>query len=399
MLASAAGVAPLPALGFVDEAKLKAELREAVLRHCGGDSIVESLVTGLGPGAADSAAGRQTAVVTGDGEVYTADLVVAADGPRSTTRALLFDPPRCGGVAASPPGVADIPSILQPRGYTVFRGRSPSAGGTGGQRVTDRAFQTWGPDIRFACVPTATGNAWYIAVSDSLLRERGFDPDHGLVPAPMSTLFELCGGWHLPITELLESSASSAGLAGTGTRGGWSSIGDVVVTGQQAVAFARPVLSSLSGIHRGGLAVAFVGDAAHTLDPILAQGAGVAIEDATLLATALVGAGGGGGGAFDGQLAARLAAYESTRQPRVDRLHHISNFAQTVGHVSSPVLCAVRDAVIRATPAAIKSPVFDHSVRASLGCDSLWQRTSAVQLSDPALAFKAALVAHRKFDS
>ena len=31
-------------------------------------------------------------------------------------------------------------------------------------------FQTWGPSARFACVPTLSGNAWYIAVPEAVAR-------------------------------------------------------------------------------------------------------------------------------------------------------------------------------------------------------------------------------------
>ena len=114
-------------------------------------------------------------------ESHRADLLVAADGTFSTVFSSLH------------PNSSNIPLS---RGYSVYRGyaekqppaNSPShphpgalehalgadtdtvAEGDGSREESDNVrhcsygFQTWGPSARFACVPTLSGNAWYIAV-------------------------------------------------------------------------------------------------------------------------------------------------------------------------------------------------------------------------------------------
>ncbi|KAJ1440130.1 hypothetical protein B484DRAFT_443672 [Ochromonadaceae sp. CCMP2298] len=164
------------------------------------------------------------------------------------------------------------------------------------------------------------------------------------------------------------------------------------------------------------LAVAFIGDAAHTLDPILAQGAGLGVEDAWHLYAAL--------GVLpahiqqiQGQaqqqnnnpqqtqqtlqqqhssvppqyihnaqsqhvrtviahsdysqhvqyvlspLSAALADYETRRVERVNRLHLASNFAQKLGHVDNTHLVRVRNWAISLVPHRVKGWVFDAVLR------------------------------------
>ena len=73
------------------------------------------------------------------------------------------------------------------RGYQVYRGTSNDKS-RNGKRISEDAFQTWGNGIRFAVVPTAEGNQWYLATdrefsghSDPLLslKNRTIDPYKG----------------------------------------------------------------------------------------------------------------------------------------------------------------------------------------------------------------------------
>lgn len=105
-------------------------------------------------------------------EAYKADLLIAADGTFSQVFKSLYP-------------LSDNKPVY--RGYKVYRGysevsshskdigqdRGNASEGTTinseppqlSSRYCDYGFQTWGPSLRFACVPTVSGNAWYIAVA------------------------------------------------------------------------------------------------------------------------------------------------------------------------------------------------------------------------------------------
>lgn len=82
--------------------------------------------------------------------------------------------------------------------------------------------------------------------------------------------------------------------------------------------------------------VVLIGDAAHAMPPYAAQGAGMAIEDAAVLAAALA--------ETSGRPAA-LARYEAERRPRIDRLRRRVAFHKLVYHLPRP-LSFGRDAVL-----------------------------------------------------
>lgn len=85
--------------------------------------------------------------------------------------------------------------------------------------------------------------------------------------------------------------------------------------------------------------VALVGDAAHAMTPFAAQGAGMAIEDAAVLAACLADA--------PGEAPAALARYAALRRPRVARVRQA---AQQLGHIYqlSGAAAFARDIAMRA---------------------------------------------------
>lgn len=82
--------------------------------------------------------------------------------------------------------------------------------------------------------------------------------------------------------------------------------------------------------------VVLIGDAAHAMPPYAAQGAGMAIEDAAVLAAALAEA---------PDRRAALGRYESERRYRIDRLRRRVAFHQLLYHLPRP-LSLGRDAVL-----------------------------------------------------
>ena len=88
----------------------------------------------------------------------------------------------------------------------------------------------------------------------------------------------------------------------------------------------------------GGGAMTLIGDAAHPMLPFLAQGAGMAIEDAAVIAAML---------AQNDDTAAALRAYERERRPRTARAQHESRRQGRIYGLAGPP-AIVRDVVMRA---------------------------------------------------
>jgi salicylate hydroxylase len=92
-------------------------------------------------------------------------------------------------------------------------------------------------------------------------------------------------------------------------------------------------------------AIALLGDAAHAMLPFAAQGAGMAIEDAAVLARCL-GAGAGAGENAAG-IAAALKRYAQLRRARVARVQRLARQQGRIYHLTGPAALA-RDLAIKA---------------------------------------------------
>jgi salicylate hydroxylase len=90
-------------------------------------------------------------------------------------------------------------------------------------------------------------------------------------------------------------------------------------------------------------AIALLGDAAHAMLPFAAQGAGMAIEDAAVLARCL----GEGGGENAAGIAAALKRYARLRRPRVARVQRLARQQGRIYHLTGPAALA-RDLTIKA---------------------------------------------------
>ena len=175
--------------------------------------------------------GAQVTQVSADGEVtydgvrVEADLVVGADGIRSTVRKSLW------------PAAADPAPI----GVTAWRGIAPP------WRDGDLDVAiSWGPGAEFGIVPLLDGRVyWYAAVNAAPgSATEGLDPRFR--------------DWHEPIPALVAST-------------------DTVLRDELAC-LDEPLPTYVKG------RVALVGDAAHAMTPHLGQGANQALEDAVVLA-------------------------------------------------------------------------------------------------------------------
>lgn len=92
--------------------------------------------------------------------------------------------------------------------------------------------------------------------------------------------------------------------------------------------------------------IALLGDAAHAMLPFVAQGASMAIEDATVLGQCLAG---------NGNAADALAAYEGKRRERADKVLRTARENDGIYHMGFPMSLA-RDAILsRISPARLLS--------------------------------------------
>jgi 2-polyprenyl-6-methoxyphenol hydroxylase-like FAD-dependent oxidoreductase len=147
-------------------------------------------------------------------------------------------------------------------------------------------------------------------------------------------------------------------VPGTWNRPGWSAPGDVTEIKNAFASSSWPGTArmmigavdewrkwALFTLPEGGEwtdgPIALLGDAAHAMLPFAAQGAGMAIEDAAVLAKCL-----GASGEDVAGIPAALKRYARLRRARVARVQRAARTAGRIYHLSGPVAYA-RDLVIR----------------------------------------------------
>jgi salicylate hydroxylase len=148
-------------------------------------------------------------------------------------------------------------------------------------------------------------------------------------------------------------------VPGTWNRPGWSAPGDITdiknrFASKQWPASARMMVGAVDEWRKWALftipgdgewsngAIALLGDAVHAMLPFAAQGAGMAIEDAAVLAKCLGEARNDGGPAIP----AALQRYARLRRPRVMRVQRAARQAARIYHLTGPAAYA-RDLAIR----------------------------------------------------
>ncbi|WNB85652.1 FAD-dependent monooxygenase [Cellulomonas sp. ATA003] len=257
--------------------------------------LVDLLVAALPPGtvrlgtpvrAVQAGERGRRAVVTVDDGALEADLVVAADGARSSLRGQLF--PGHRGVRYA--------------GYVAWR-LMPAPG----PAVPVDQFETWGRGRRFSALPMAGGEV-YCWATVTLPPGRAVDDDR-------AELLSRFGGWHEPIPALIAATP------------------DDRILRHDVVELAAP----LPALHAGR--VALVGDAGHALTPDLGQGGCLALEDAVTLALLTD---------RHATVDAALARYTAVRLPRVTRIAARSRGLARVGQAAGPRTTRLRDLAIRA---------------------------------------------------
>lgn len=238
-----------------------------------------------------------TVTLRGSGGTYADrfDVVVAADGLRSTVRAAWDDDPG-----------------IRYAGYAAWRGITARPVDLHGE-----AGETWGRGLRFGMAPLADGRVYWFAVATMPAEETCDDET-----AALRTRF---AGWHPPIPELLEATPADE-------------------------IHRLPIneLAGRLGTYRRGRLV-LLGDAAHAMTPNLGQGGGLAMEDAATL-TALLTPVTGSPANDDGPLDAALTRYDAERRTRTQRIAQRSRSVGRLAHLDSPAAIACRDLMLRLTP-------------------------------------------------
>ena len=231
-----------------------------------------------------------------------ADILVGADGIRSAVRAQLL--------GEGEPRYA---------GYTAWRGvarfEHPSIPpGTG--------FESWGPGRRFGLVHIGGGRVYWFATENA--PEGGRDPE-GERKSGMLRRFR---GWQEPV--------------------------EAVIRATEETGILRNDILDREPVSRWGEGrVTLLGDAAHPMTPNLGQGACQAIEDASVLAGCL---------REESDPVAALREYE---RRRISRTGPIVNSSRRLGRVAqweNPLARALRDTLLRLTPARIQQRQLDQLV-------------------------------------
>ena len=227
------------------------------------------------------------------------DVLIAADGIRSTVRSALF-------------GSSD--PIY--RGYTVWRG---VASYEGDAIVPGANSETWGVGKRFGLLRVGpTKFTWYAAANVPA----------GHVDGPQGRKRELLAAfsdWHEPIPELIAATPEE----------------EIRKNGVYDVAPLR-----LWGKGR----VMLLGDAAHACTPNLGQGGGMALEDAAVLAKCI---------ANESSAVVALRRYEDLRRQRTRHIQQRSRLMGAIGQWENRVFVAGRRVVTGLLPARL----FEYNLR------------------------------------
>lgn len=269
------------------------ELHAALLNAAAGARLLTgATATAVDPGAPGGPRARVT-YHAGDSECQLeSDVVVLADGLRSTARAALFPGtrPRYGGATSWRAVVEDT------------------------ARVDDRFIAAWGPGAEFGALRISPGRVYW----------------YGYVRRHEGAVFD---------DELRAARAVFAGWPP------WVAATLAATTPDQLMRHdVYHLRGGLPAYTRGRVVMA--GDAAHAMLPTAGQGVSTAVEDAVCVASLIAAPVRGGG-----DLASALVAYDRNRRPRCRRIaRQAAAVARFGAHVPGGWRQQARDEVLRLIP-------------------------------------------------
>lgn len=237
------------------------------------------------------------------GSTAAFDLVVAADGIRSSTREAM-----------------GLDTGVRYAGYTAWRGVTD-----GPVDVHGEAGETWGLGRRFGIAPLPDGRVYWFATENA--------PENSANDDEKQALLSRFGSWHDPIRTLIESTEVHA------------------IIRHDIYDLASPLTSFVKD------RVVLVGDAAHAMTPDLGQGAGQAIEDAATLALLLRGTRTGS------DIDAALRTYNRVRRARSQSIARKSRALAKIAQCDSPTRITIRNTMLRMTPNSIIGAVASRAQR------------------------------------
>lgn len=267
-------------------------------------------------------------------------------------------------------------TILQDRGYTVFRGNSKlTQAQMGGTADANVSFQTWGEgrSMRFATVPLyypgplgkrEERQVWFITTDDEAITAE---------PDPLkrrAILLDMFKDWHPEVCQIVEATPPGEilmerAIAHRHVMGPVLNLNKVV----QQLRGKRPPNSG------EGPCLFFMGDAYMTVDPILAQGFTLAMEGAHTLRRTVeqscVPYEKDPTYAFDPyKLRSEFQERHDARTDRLVCLLRATEFVQALGQptgAAGAFNTKVLRPLVRLLPNFIKAPIFDAVLKYSLG--------------------------------
>ncbi len=270
-------------------ADLQKVLSDAVAREAAITLYLGTALAGFGTDASGVEITAKQGALTRN---FRADVLIGADGVRSTVRAKLLD------------GAPDAP---EETGRTAWRSLIPATAVASLSRQGGGANETglWlGRDAHLVHYPLRGGTAVNLV---AIIKEERFEPAAGAFwgsPGDSRMIEARFMSWHRAARDMIAAAPS------------WQ---------KWPLADRAPLKAWNAG------PVALLGDAAHPVLPFFAQGAAQAIEDAQALAVALK---------APGPVAARLAAYSRSRQARAAKIQATARTLGKIYHLAGPAALA-----------------------------------------------------------
>lgn len=235
---------------------------------------------------------KQVLVEFADGEIASADILIAADGIHSTIRKQLF--PR---------------TALRYSGYTAWRGVIES----GDDVAADMTSEIWGRGARFGIVRIDSNRIYWFAIINQPAGQ-WFAADER-----KAHLLGKFADWHPPVMSLIEGTPA-----------------DIIL--QNDIHDFAPLPRWTMG------RITMLGDAAHATTPNMGQGACMAIESAYSLARSL---------SREQDHSMAFARYEKERHARTARITNQSHVFGLMGQLENGFLCGMRNWMMRLAPDGI----------------------------------------------